>query len=156
MESRQKRAPADLMNSLTFFVLGVPIGKTYGFSKGGHQYMKAHVKRWEKTVALAAQAAAGAAFQPYEGFVEESMYFSFPIPESRMCKVVGLHPENCKKIHPGDLHGQDPDTSNLVKSAEDAIKRLLFIDDNRAMLGSCSKHWCAPGNEGVEITVRFL
>jgi Holliday junction resolvase RusA-like endonuclease len=131
-------------NWLNFFVPGLPCAKGYKVDFGGQQHLKSNVKRWEKTIALAAQAAAGAAFVPYEGFVSLEMTFMFPIPPSR------------KKLKEGEYHGQDPDVSNLVKSAEDAIKRLLFIDDNRAMLGSCTKHWCAPGNEGVEITVRFL
>ncbi len=130
--------------SITFFVPGLPCAKGYKVARNGQQYMKSNVKRWENTVRLAAQAAAGPAFVPYEGFVQLEMMFWFPIPKSR------------KKLKIGEYHGQDPDVSNLVKSAEDAIKRLLFIDDNRAMLGSCTKHWCALGNEGVEITVRFL
>lgn len=143
------------MNSLNFFVPGLPCAKGYRVAHNGHQYMKSNVKRWEKTVQLAAQAAAGAGFKPHDGFVELDMKFKFPIAGSRECKLP-LGCGGCKKLHHGERHGQDPDTTNLVKSAEDAIKRLLFIDDNRAMLGKCEKYWVVAGNEGAEITVHFL
>ncbi len=121
---------------------------------------------------LAAQAAVGPAFRPHEGFVELDMSFYFPAPLSRMCKkscnvfemrdantgqiIPSLPSKVCKRIHSGDYHGQDPDTSNLVKSTEDALKRLVFLDDNTVMLRQCKKQWVWAGAEGAQIKVVFL
>lgn len=133
------------MKSITFFVPGLPVAKGYGFTKGGIQFKKPNAKRWERSVALAAFAAAEAGWKPYEGFVQLAFLFSFPIPASRI-----------KKIAFGDLHGQDPDLTNLIKSTEDAMKRILFVDDNRVLLGESSKIWTDAGKEGAEIVVGFL
>lgn len=127
---------------ISFTVPGAPKAKGYGYAKDGHQYKKKNAKLWEQNVALAARAAGGAAFKPHEGFVELTMVFRFAIPKSR------------KDVRPGMLHGQDPDATNLFKSTEDALKRILFIDDNRVVIRGACKMWGV--RDECEIKVEFL
>jgi len=128
--------------TFSFFVPGVPVAKQYKQSKSGIIYSKGKVHTWEKTVAQAAMAAAGAGWKPAIRRVSLEFTFHFPIPTSR------------KELENNDWHMQDPDLTNLVKAVEDGIKRVLFADDNTVTDLAAAKMWCLKGQEGVHVSVR--
>jgi Holliday junction resolvase RusA-like endonuclease len=126
-----------------FFVAGVPQSKQYRQTKFGVIYSKGKVVAWEKAIAMAALVAAGAGYKAAIGACSLWLDFYFPIPKSR------------KELTPGMPHLQDPDTTNLLKAAEDGLKRVLFVDDNLVWRTMCSKAWCEAGKEGVQVVVTI-
>lgn len=131
-------------DSIFFFVPGLPIATQYRQTKSGVMYKSAKGKQWEKTVSMAAVAAAGAGWKPWAGTVQISVNFNFPIPKSR------------KELRYGNPHMQDPDATNLFKNTEDGLKRILFLDDNTVQIVGVYKWWCDAGTEGAGISVRFV
>jgi Holliday junction resolvase RusA-like endonuclease len=126
-----------------FFVAGTAVPKQYKQSKSGVIYNKGKVVSWEKTIAMAATVAAGAGYKPMSGTVKLVLDFYFAIPKSR------------KELSPGMPHLQDPDATNLLKAAEDGLKRVLFTDDNMVASLRVSKCWCEAGKEGVGVMVEI-
>jgi Holliday junction resolvase RusA-like endonuclease len=126
-----------------FFVPGLCQAKQYQQSKSGVVYNKGRVRTWEKTVAWAATAAAGPGYKPLFGPVTLWLDFYMPIPKSR------------KELKPGMPHLQDSDTTNLQKSCEDGLKKVLFMDDNLVWKITSSKVWCEAGKEGVGVMVEI-
>jgi Holliday junction resolvase RusA-like endonuclease len=126
-----------------FFVPGLPIAKQYKQTKFGVIYNKGKVVAWEKAIAMAATVAAGAGYKPVSGRVFLQLWFMFPIPKSR------------KELRPGDAHLQDPDSTNLLKAAEDGLKRVLFTDDNMVSSLNVAKSWIEAGKEGVQVLVTI-
>ena len=131
------------MIKFEFFVAGLPVPKVYKQTKFGVIYNKGRTVAWEKAIAMAALVAAGAGYQPMIGACSLWLDFYFPIPKSR------------KEVKPGMPHLQDPDTTNLLKAAEDGLKRVLFVDDNLVWRTMCSKAWCEAGEEGVKVVVTI-
>ena len=87
--------------------------------------------------------AAGAGYKPVSGSVTLSLDFYFPISKSR------------KDLTPGMPHLQDPDCTNLLKNAEDGLKRVLFTDDCMVASLGVTKQWIEAGKEGVQVVVRI-
>lgn len=127
----------------TFFARGVPVAHQYRQTKFGIIYRKARVVTWQRTIAQEALVAAGPAFQPAIGRISLEFRFWFPIPRSR------------KDLTAGAPHLQDPDSTNLQKAAEDALKGVLIADDNLVYRVSTEKKWCEQGKEGVEVRVEI-
>ena len=97
---------------------------------------------WEMLIAQHAMVAAGAGYKPLIGPVTLSLDFRFPIPKGR------------KELQPGNGHLQDPDLTNLLKAAEDGLKRVLFADDNLVCrVSNLHKYWVLQGDEGMKATV---
>jgi len=131
------------MITFEFFVPGTPVAKQYKQSKTGVIYNKGRAVTWEKAIAQAAMVAAGAGYKAVSGRVHLRLWFMFPIPKSR------------KELRPGDAHLQDPDATNLLKAAEDGLKRVLFTDDNMVNSLEVAKSWIEAGKEGVQVLVTI-
>jgi len=131
------------MIKFEFFVPGLPVAKNYKQTKSGVIYNKGRTVAWEKAVAQAAMVAAGAGYKAISGRVHLRLWFMFPIPKSR------------KELRPGDAHLQDPDATNLLKAAEDGLKRVLFTDDNMVNSLEVAKSWIEAGKEGVQVVVTI-
>src|SRR5580765_2986066 len=131
------------MIKFEFFVPGTPVAKQYRQTKFGVIYNKGRVVAWEKTIAMSATVAAGAGYKAMIGPCSLHLDFYFPIPKSR------------KELQPGMPHLQDPDLTNLQKSSEDGLKRVLFVDDNMVWKVSGSKQWIEAGKEGVRVVVTI-
>jgi Holliday junction resolvase RusA-like endonuclease len=131
------------LKHFVFFVPGTPVAKQYKQSKAGIIYSKGRVHTWEKTVAQFAMAEMQAGWKPCIGTIYLHLYFKFAVPKTR------------KDVMPGDPHLQDPDLTNLIKAAEDGLKRVIFADDNMVQSISGSKTWCMPGDEGVKVEMEI-
>jgi|SRR5882724_3638289 len=127
----------------SFFVNGTPIAKQYRQTRFGVIYNKGRVVAWEKAIAMAAMVAAGAGYKPTFGAVTLTLDFHMPIPKSR------------KELKHGMPHLQDSDTTNLQKSCEDGLKKVLFMDDNLVWKITSTKVWCEAGKEGVGVMVEI-
>jgi len=130
-----------MIKTFSFFVPGVPRPKQYRQTKTGVVYSKGEVVLWERSVALAAQAAAGAGYQKMFGAVTLNLTFYLGIPKSR------------KELENLDPHLQDPDLTNLLKATEDGIKKILFHDDNLVWQMHLFKRWSAHNKCGVQVEV---
>lgn len=128
---------------VSFFVAGLPRPHQHKQNKYGVIYMKPEAKRWQKSVGWAAMAAVGAGFSPYFGPVELLLEFFFPLAKSN------------KEAKAGDPHLYDPDCTNLLKAAEDGIKRVVFADDCMVWSTTVRKYWCEPGKEGMQVEVTL-
>jgi len=126
-----------------FFVPGTPAPTQYRQTKFGVIYNVGRAVAWRKAVTQSAVVAAGAGWKPVSGSVTLSLDFYFPIPKSR------------KELKPGDAHLQDPDCTNLLKNAEDGLKRVLFTDDCMVANLGVTKQWIEAGKEGVQVVVRI-
>jgi len=131
------------MIKFEFFVRGLPVATQYQQTKFGVIYNKGRAVAWRKTVAQEAVVAAGAGYKPISGNVTLSLDFYFPIPKSR------------KDLKPGMPHLQDPDCTNLLKNAEDGLKRVLFTDDCMVASLGVTKQWIEQGKEGVQVLVTI-
>jgi Holliday junction resolvase RusA-like endonuclease len=131
------------MIKFEFFVAGLPIPGQYRQTKFGVIYQVGRAVAWRKAVTQSAVVAAGAGWKPASGNVRLSLDFYFPIPKSR------------KELKPGDAHLQDPDCTNLLKNAEDGLKRVLFTDDCMVASLGVTKQWIEAGQEGVQVLVTI-
>ena len=131
------------MIKFEFFVAGLPIPGQYRQTKFGVIYQVGRAVAWRKAVTQMAVISAGAGYKPQSGMVALSLDFYFPIPKSR------------KELRVGDPHLQDPDCTNLLKNAEDGLKRVLFTDDCMVARLSVAKQWIEAGKEGVQVVVRI-
>jgi len=131
------------MIKFEFFVPGHPMPTQYRQTKFGVIYNVGRAVAWRKAVTQMAVISAGAGYKPQSGRVTLSLDFYFPIPKSR------------KELRPGDAHLQDPDCTNLLKNAEDGLKRVLFTDDCMVCSLQVSKSWTEAGKEGVQVLVTI-
>ena len=132
------------IKTISFFVPGLPKAKQYKQTKFGVIYNKGTVVAWEKTVAMAAMVAAGPGWKKVFAPISLRLYFYFPIPKTRK-----------ELVHYGP-HLQDPDATNLLKAAEDGIKKVLIADDNLVYEINVSKRWADKGKEGMQAFVSFM
>jgi Holliday junction resolvase RusA-like endonuclease len=126
---------------INFFVAGLPRPHQHRQTRFGVMYLTTHAKNWQKTVTWAAIAACGKSWKVYIGPVSMNLEFRFPLAKSN------------KLDKPGDPHLQDPDLTNLLKCAEDGLKRTIFADDCMVWRVMPSKIWCKPGDEGLQVGV---
>jgi Holliday junction resolvase RusA-like endonuclease len=132
-----------MSKTFKFFIPGDPVAKKYGFTSKGIQTNSKRARTWEKTVAQYALSQAVPGYKKPFGIIKMALDFRFAIPKSR------------KELIPGMPHLQDPDLTNLVKSTEDGLKKVLFQDDCMVALITAYKAWDAPGNQGVEVQVTI-
>lgn len=80
--------------------------------------------------------------------VQVDTWYHFPIPKSRL--------RGKRAIKPGDRHTQKPDRDKCNRQVGDALtKSGLIADDCLDSEGWSAKRWCLPGEERIEIVVRW-
>jgi Holliday junction resolvase RusA-like endonuclease len=85
--------------------------------------------------------------EPTSDPIELIVAFYFPVFKSwsKAKKISAINGEVTQK----------PDVSNLVKSVEDALNGVVYVDDCQIVRIVAVKHFVEIGNEGVEIIVNL-
>lgn len=143
-------------DAVTFFVPGVPQpgGSKKGFAvttKTGKTRIAVvedakHNAPWRAKVALAASQRVPA---PLTGPLEVEFHFIMPRPRSHY--GTGRRAEILKPSAPTG-HTSKPDTTKLIRSTEDALKGIAWLDDAQVVAQSASKLYGAT--PGCRITIR--
>ena len=149
------------MNAISFFVPGVPQpgGSKKGFAvrtkTGGTRIAivedAKHNAPWRAVVALAARDLFPAG--PLTGPVEVSFYFLMPRPASHY--GTGRKAGDIKRSAPR-WHAVKPDTTKLIRSTEDALKGIAWVDDSQVGHQSASKMYTNDRRPGCWITIGQL
>jgi len=137
------------MALLTFAMNGLPRGqgRPRAVKRGGFVsvYKDEKDRKYEASVAKVAETAM-AGRDPFEGPLSLSVRFRMPIPKSSNKRVktsmaAGEIPPTTK-----------PDTSNMVKSIEDAMNGVAFVDDAQIVRLFASKIYAEV--PGVDVRVE--
>ena len=125
----------------------VPVPKLRSRSiKSGRHYTPAKTANFESMIKAQAKLMMG--FKgPTSEPVELVVGFYFPVSKSWT---------NAKKRSAinGEV-AQKPDVTNLVKSVEDALNGVVYVDDCQIVRIVAEKHFVDAGCEGVDIVVNF-
>lgn len=103
-------------------------------TKRGTVYKATKDREYEKIIANAFREAYPD-FEPIRGAVRLYVRAYRPLPKSRPKKVL-IEPDTCK-----------PDLSNIVKSVEDALNGLAWVDDSQIIECSAQKLFRTRNNE---------
>ena len=152
------------MSHINFRVTGLPIPASYGIAanysskQGGGQMdfpkktIPQKVKRWRENVAIRARKALPPNHKPWDGPVALSVVFYFP-------RLAG-YPKDIEKarLNPKWLYKwKKPDLSNLLKSLEDAMTKIVYTDDSRIVDITTRKYFTNETEiEGALVYVRQL
>jgi Holliday junction resolvase RusA-like endonuclease len=133
---------------LTFVLPGVPVPKGRPrMTKRGHVFTPKKTVSYERSIALAAQAAKSklAGGQLFDGPVMVTIHCHFGMPKSwsRKRKEAMLY----------EPHIQLPDLDNLVKSVLDGLNQTFGIwdDDKQVAAVTATKHWSEESSVLVRI-----
>lgn len=120
---------------------------------GGSPQNQKALRAWAKAVAEQARAQVGERSDPlWQGVaVEAQALFKLPRPASHY-GARGLLPS----APPDHWHIVKPDGDKLMRATLDALTGIVYDDDSRIPVQSCTKQWCHRGSEGVVITMRCL
>lgn len=119
---------------------GYPVIKVSDAGKGN--------KRWRRSVAIMARKAMG--FQsPFEGAIRLTVGFFFNRPIKHF-RANGLVRESVR-----GYHGQAPDCLKLVRSTEDAMTGIVYVDDCQVIEIRATKEW-SDGESFARITVQEI
>lgn len=133
----------------SIFVPGLPIawkraernrytGRTYHNDKDGKR------EAWKQAIVLAwLERYAGEGFP--DGAYQAHVCLHFPRPKS--------HYKNGKlRANAPKYHTSKPDCDNLIKIVLDGMVNAELIPDDRYCVSEhAEKHWCHPGNEGMNL-----
>lgn len=104
---------------------------------------------WRRLVQITALTAM-ACRNPFVGPVVLDVVFVMPRPKAHFNTKGGLHPW-AAAAH----HISTPDTTKLVRSTEDALKSIVWIDDNQVVIQHAKKRYRGVDERpGAIITVR--
>lgn len=144
--------------SLRFFVAGVPApggSKVSMVTPGtGRLYTKEDCKRnpaWRQDVAIAAMRAM-VGRGPMTGPLKVRFYFSFPRPKGHY--RTGRNAGEVKDSAP-IYHIVKPDTTKLIRAAEDACTGIVWRDDAQIIVQSAEKVYTLA-RPGLSIDVEEL
>lgn len=143
------------MKSITFFVPGTPApggSKRYvGHSKKGRAILiDMGGKRTKTWRAVVAQVAALHFKQPLSGLIRLDVCFWMPRPKKHFNRL-GLRED--APTH----HGIRPDATKLLRSTEDALTGIAWVDDARIVQQSVVKRYVhEDGESGAQIVVSEL
>jgi Holliday junction resolvase RusA-like endonuclease len=137
------------MTALVFSMVGLPRGqgRPRATVRGAHAtvYKAQKDRKYETSVAKVAMGAmAGRA--PFEGPLSVSLRFRMPIPASASKRTKAAMAAG--EIAPTTK----PDLSNLVKSIEDAMNRIVFADDSQIVRNFNTKIYAEQ--PGVDVRVE--
>jgi Holliday junction resolvase RusA-like endonuclease len=125
---------------IRFFVPGIPSpgGSKKAFVVAGKARIVEDCKRnadWRATVAMVA----GQAFaSPYIGPVAAEFLFLMPRPKSHYCKA------GIRRTAPA-YPAVKPDTTKLIRSTEDALKGIAWLDDSQVVSQHALKRYAEIG-----------
>lgn len=134
--------------TVRFVVYAVPKGKARARIGGGinghvHGYTPKSTVEFEKTIAWAYKTARQGLF-PEGTPLKLTATFYMPIPKSASVKL--------KRSLVGAWHVKKPDTSNVVKSVEDALNKLAYADDSQIAWLDCKKVYGEEPRLEIEFT----
>lgn len=139
--------------SIAFTVPAVPVAQprqrhriiTASGKSFAHNYTPAKdpVNAFKATVRLAVQQVF--AGTPLEGPIRMGVVFVFPRQKAKVWK---------NKPMPRYWHTGKPDRDNLMKSLQDALNGLLFVDDSQICAGPVDKFYAA-GDEQPHVEVKI-
>ena len=137
-----------LIPVVKFSVEGVPVGKGRPkFARRGNfvtAYTPAKTKTYEQQVADAARVAMGAKLRTMEP-VQVNMDIFVPIPKS-WSKI-----KRARALNGVEYPTTKPDSSNILKSIEDAMNGIVFEDDKQIINHCITKRY--SDNPRVEVRV---
>ncbi|MDR8105562.1 RusA family crossover junction endodeoxyribonuclease [Burkholderia cenocepacia] len=136
-------AASPIAQRVEFVVPGAPIakGRPKFARRGAHvtTYTPEKTERYENLVKMAARAAMRSA-APYAGPIRLIVHIGLPIPSSWSAKKQ-------EAAAAGAIGAtKKPDWSNVVKSIEDGLNGIVYVDDAQIIDGWVSKRYsCSPG-----------
>lgn len=125
----------------------VPVSKLRSRStKSGRHYTPAKTANFEAMIKAQAKIMMGFK-KPTDEPVNLIVAFYFPVFKSwsKAKKNAAINGEVTQK----------PDVSNLIKSVEDALNGVVYVDDCQIVRIVAVKHFVEIGHEGVEIIVNL-
>ena len=133
---------------ISFRILGTPQAwkRPERNWKTGAIYTAEQDRVWRESVW--GQAMAYRPEKPWEGPVELSLTFIFPVPES--------WPKWRKKLACGRPAQNRKDLSNLLKAIEDALTGLFWHDDRQIAMLDVSKWYPEPEQEAPSVQVGII
>lgn len=147
-----------MSEAVTFFVPGVPQpgGSKKGFAvrtkTGGTRIAivedAKHNAPWRAVVSLAGSEAFPA---PLTGPLAVSFSFAMPRPKSHY--RTGIYDHLLKPGAPAG-HTSKPDVTKLIRSTEDALKGIAWVDDSQIVSQSAGKMYTNDRRPGCWIMVR--
>jgi len=161
---------------ITFFVPGIPRpggSKTpLGRSRVTGKYMVKeagrHTPGWREAVAWGGRMAMGP-LQPLDGPLRVTFSFYLPRPLAHAIRGTLTHASGRWIFQvragaprfpipaPGKRGGSIPDTTKLVRAAEDALTGVCWVDDGQIVEQLATKDYAGPEQAaGVRITIKPL
>lgn len=107
-------------------------------------------KNWKRTVAIECRAQLPG-FKPIEGPVKAVFNFWLKRPKAEFSS--SGHLKSWAKAH----HTSKPDALKLARSTEDALTKIVWVDDAQVVAGTQTKQYCgAQDKEGCRVRVWKL
>ena len=127
---------------IEFTVPGIPVPKGRPRFGKGRTYTPADTVAAERTVAIYARRACR---KPLTGALYLDVMFFMPIPKS-------FTKAQRRSIDAGMLRpATKPDASNLLKTVEDAMNRIVYADDNQLVSVAAGKWYSDNPRTKVEV-----
>lgn len=130
-----------------------PGGSKKAFSHGGKAWVvdaNKHTKTWREAVRVAAHSQYSG--EPSDEPLKANYIFYFNRPKShyRAGKNSHLLKENAPKYHT-----KKPDLTKLIRSTEDALTGIIWVDDAQVYKRSDEKKYCEDlDTEGVMVEIK--
>ncbi len=143
------------MDAITFFVPGTPRpgGSKRAFRTKTGQIVVTEAGKYTKTWRQDVRLAAGQAFQgsPLEVPLYVAVVFLMPRPKSHY--RTGRHAGELKPNAPL-WHTSKPDRTKLLRSTEDALTGLVWVDDTQVVTGPVEKRYPVEGEQpGASVAI---
>lgn len=140
------------MTQITFTIPAIPVAQPRQrhriISTGGKNYAQNYtptkhpVNAFKSTARMALQSVYTG--PPLAGPVAMSVVFVFPRPSNRIWKTRPM---------PRERHAKKPDCENVLKSLQDALTGLAFVDDAQICEYRDVSKWIAAGHEQPHVEV---
>lgn len=125
---------------ISFTIPGAPKGKARartvrGKNGGVHSFTPEDTVNYENLVKMCFNERKPGGWVPYEGIVKMTTVIYFPIPKSASKK-------KREQMLVGEIRPLvKPDCSNVVKSIEDALNGIAYIDDSQIVYSTQTKYY---------------
>jgi Holliday junction resolvase RusA-like endonuclease len=141
---------------IMFFVRDTPRpgGSKRAFHSKGKTWIvdaNKNTKTWRESVRQAALKAYKG--KPLKEALEVTHEFFFRRPSSHY--GTGKN-QNQLKLSAPKYHTKKPDLTKLIRSTEDALTGIIWVDDSQVISRTDLKRYCNLENEGASITIRII